>query len=324
MKTIIESANCRDALDLGKLSDNQLLKLLKVASSNRVLFIFCKKIKHYDYLGLKGRIPHLIDKIQTQGEKIITQYSQLLKKIKKEFEKNDISFLVVKTDRKVDYILADVDILIEDTKFNKAQELLEQMAKGKKIRSEDERWHYKFNNKIQIDIHKMGTDWYSEAFIDTDTIWENTEQRQFLSNTYQFPSQQNEWIFNVLNIIYEKFTLTYLDLLFFKNTKNINYEEINAIAKKHSWDIGLRIFYKYLHKLEWMYERKSSNQKKTLPFMFPSSDFLKIFVTRFFRFPKESRLSLYFFLYYFYCKLRYWLSGGYRISYVCDWLNYWK
>ncbi len=324
MKTIIEPENCCNALNLGKLSDKQLMQLLKVASSNRVLFVFCKKIKHYDYLGITGRIAQLIEKILTQGEKIIKQYSQLLKKIKIEFEKNDISFLVVKTDRKVDYILSDVDILIEDIKFNKAQELLEQMAISKKIRSEDERWHYEFKNKVQIDIHKMGTDWYSEGFIDTDTIWENTEQRQFLGSTYRFPSQKNEWIFNVLNVIYEKFTLTYLDLLFFKNTKNINYEEINAIAKKHSWDISLRIFNKYIKKLEWMYEPKAGIQKIKLPLMFSSSDFLKIFVSRLIRFPKETRLSLYFFLYYFYCKLRYWLSGGHRISYVSDWLSYWR
>jgi len=72
MKTIIEPVNCCNAPDLGKLFDKQLMQFLKVASSNRVLFILCKKIRQYDYLGMTGRIFFLI-----AGKKVFI-YNELL------------------------------------------------------------------------------------------------------------------------------------------------------------------------------------------------------------------------------------------------------
>ena len=310
LETIIES---EDSPDLGVYSDKELMKLLKSASSNRVLYLLCKRIRERHYLGMKGRMPSLIGKIITKGEGIMEGYSVLLRKIKEEFQKKSISFLIVKTDRKVDYILADIDILIEDAKFNKAQLLLAEMAVSKSINDKEERWQYVFDGQLKVDIHKMESDWYSNNFLDADSIWNDTEERQFLGDIYRFPSGQNEWIFNVLNIIYEKYSLTYLDLLYFKKVKNINYLEINKIAKEHFWDNGLRILNRYLSR---------SSQEIRLPLMFSFVDFFRIFTSRLFRFRKEIRLSLYFFLYYFYCKARYYLSGGYRTSFVGRWFEF--
>lgn len=321
MKAIIESENSDNIPDLGKFSNKQIMKLLKAAFSNRVLFLLGKKVKQYGYLGINSKLYYLIDKIAAKGEEINRKYAFLLGKVKEKFGENDIPFLVVKTDRKVDYIFSDLDILVEEQKFSKAQELLLEMAAGENTCGNEERWHYTFGRQIGIDAHKMGTDWYSDNFLDVASIWNDTEERQFLGGIYCFPSEQNEWIFNALNIIYERYTVTYLDLLYFKKSRNINYSEIKKIAQKHCWNNGLQTLGKYLEKIKGPVNLNAGSQKIKLPLMFSSIDFLKIFFTRLFRFPKETRLSLYFFLYYFYCKLRYWLSGGHRISFVGKWID---
>ena len=321
VKTIIESTNRQDTPDLSKLSHKQIRQLLKIASSNRVLFVLCKKIKEYEYLKLDSQVSSLVDKIIIKGEEISQDYSILLKKVKRQFKESNISFIIVKTDRKVDYILSDIDILVGEKEFNKARELLAEVAIDTDIKAKEGRWHYKFAHQAQIDLHKTGFDWYSGNFIDTGSIWDNIEKREFLGDVYNFPSAQNEWIFNALNIIYEKFSLTYLDFVFFTKNKGVDFSEINKIAIRYGWAGGLRVLNTYLNKLEK--EIKSAKSKNTisLPRMFSNIDFLRIFIPRLFSPFRNYRSSLYYFCYFFYCKVRFILTKKSRIPFYGNWFN---
>ena len=322
IKTIIELTKRPESLKLSKLSDKEIIKLLKTASANRVLFLLCKNIKQYNYLDRTHRLNSLIDKILLQGQEINNYYASLLRKVKRLFETHNINYLIVKTDRIVDHVLSDIDITIDKESFGKARELLEEMAINKNICEKEGRWHFKFENKVQLDIHRTGEDWYSDNFLNTADIWKNVQSREFLGDFYPFPSAQIEWILNALNIIYEKYTITYLDLLFFLKSKDVNHVEISKIAQDHGWDIGLRIFNKYLSKLEKQIKQNSKDNTIILPKMFSNIDFLKIFIARLFSPYKNCRISLYYFLYFIYCKIRFILTRKSRIPFYGSWFNF--
>lgn len=317
IKTIIESTERPGSFNLNNLSDKEIKKLLKIASANRVLFLLCKNIKEYNYLDKAHELYPLIDKIYLRGQEINNDYTSLLRKVKRLFEDDNINYLIVKTDRKIDHVLSDIDILIDEEGFSKARELLEEMAIDKNILEREGGWHFRLENQVQLDIHRTGEDWYSDDFIEVADIWKNLEQREFLGDVYPFPSAQMEWILNALNIIYEKWSITYLDLLFFQKSRNINRTEVNKIAKDYGWNVGLRIFNNYLNKLE-----NSKDNTVILPRMFSAIDFLKIFIARLFSPYKNYRISLFYFFYFVYCKIRFILRGKSRIPFYGSWFNF--
>lgn len=324
IKTIIESTQRYDAFNLGELSNREIIKLLKIASSNRVLFLLCKNIKQYNYLEKTHSSYPLIDKIFLDGQEINNHYASLLRKVKRLFEANGINYLIVKTYRQVDYILSDIDILVEKKRFNKARELVEEIAADTNICDKEARWHFKFEKGTQLDIHRIGEDWYSDDFLNTTDIWKNIQYREFLGDTYTFPSTQIEWILNALNIIYEKWSITYLDFLFFRKSRNINRIKVNKIARDHGWDIGLRILNSYLNRIEKQARQSSKDNTVILPRMFSAIDFLKIFMARLFSPYRTYRISLFYFLYFFYCKGRFILTGKSRIPFYGEWFNFYN
>jgi len=321
IKKIIQPVSNHEVLNLGALSPEELKKLFKLASSNRVLLILCKNIKQNRYMGISADCSVLVDKIITAGEEINGQYARLLRKIKNKFKENDITFLIVKTDRRNEYVLSDIDILVEAGEFSMAKRLLGEVIFDNDIKEKEGRWHYKFNRKVQIDLHTTGLDWYSERFININSIWENTQERQFLGDVYRFPSEQNEWIFNALNIIYEKFTLTYLDFIFLRSNRN-NPGEIKQIAENYGWATGLHIFNNYLAKIERQIIENKQEDSFALPQMFSFLDFLQIFTLRFFSPFRNYRSSLYYFCYFIYCKLRFIFSARCRIPFYGNWFDF--
>ncbi len=322
IRGIIESTQQNDAFNLSELSNREIMKLLKISSANRVLFLLCKNIRQYNYLEKTNRLYPLIDKIFLQGQEINNHYASLLRKIKRLFGANSIDYLIVKTERQIDYVLSDIDILVEKKRFNKAREMVEEIATDTNICDEEARWHFKFEDGTQLDIHRIGEDWYSDDFFDTTDIWKNVEYREFLGDVYPFPVAQIEWILNTLNIMYEKWSITYLDFLFFQKSRNINRIEANKIAKDHGWDIGLQILNSYLNKLEEQIKQNSKDNTIMLPIMFSNIDFLKIFIARLFSPYKNYRISLYYFLYFFYCKIRFILRGKSRVPFYGSWFNF--
>lgn len=322
IKTIIELTKRPESLKLSKLSDKEIIKILKMASVNRVLFLLCKNIKEYNYLNRIHGSYFLVNKIFLRGQEINNHYAALLRKVKRLFETNNISYLIVKTDRRVDHVLSDIDILIGKENFDKARELLGEMSIDKKICEKEARWHFKFENEVQLDIHRIGEDWYSDDFLNVADIWKNIEQREFLGNVYPFPAIQIEWILNALNIIYEKWSITYLDLLFFQKSKDISHTEVDKIAKAHGWYTGLQIFDEYINKVSKEIGESAKGDKATLPRMFSCIDFLKIFIVRLFSPYKNYRISLFYFFYFIYCKIRFILTKKSRIPFYGSWFNF--
>ncbi len=319
---IIDSPDNKEALDLSGLSRKDIKQLLKIANSNRVLFALSRKIREHDYLGLRKEESAIVDAICDVGEHIMNQYASGLKKIKDKFYEKNISFLIVKTDRKVDYVLSDVDLLVRKEDFERALEILRLEATSNNRDDKKARWHYRLNNRVEIDIHKEGTDWYSDDFINMHSLWEYKEERQFMGNVYSFPSAENEWIFNALNIAYEKYALTLLDWLYFRKCQGINRDRVNQISQEHGWGTGLRIFDKYFNRVEGAIVKEVAGDRISLPIMFSFIDFLKIFSNRLFCPYKNHRISSFFFLYFIFCKIRFYITGGRRLSYAGEWFKF--
>lgn len=309
LSSIIESAGLTADFDLDRYSDQEINRLLNLASSNRVIFSLCRKIRLYGYLGLSAGMMRRVDQIIGKGEMINRQYAAALKEIKEKFVKNNIPFLIVKTDRKIDYVLSDADILVAEKDFKRANELLAQSALAQETDDKKMRWVYKFPGRAHLDIHRMGTDWYSSAFLDPDSIWEDTEERQFLGEVYQFPSAQNDWILQVLNIIFERFSLIYLDWLYFEKSSDINRAQIDRVAKTHQWYPTLQVLDRHLVKIRKEISGGLAGNNPPLPMMFSFSDVTGIFLTSLFSRRKNQHLSGYFFLYFIYCKARFVLSA---------------
>jgi len=321
IKKIIEPVSNQEVPKLSAFSSRELENMLKLASSNRVLLILCKNIKAAGYMGINAESSILIDKIIVSGDQINSQYAKLLKRIKNTFQENEIVFLIVKTDRKNEYVLSDVDILVKEDKFDRAKELLGEILSDNDIKDKEGRWHYKFNRKVQIDLHTTDLDWYSNEFINVDSIWEGIQERQFLGDVYKFPSAQNEWIFNALNIIYEKSTLTYLDFLFLRDNKG-NAEQIKQIAKNHGWAVGLEVFNNYLAKIKKQIAGSAQQNSFMLPQMFSVGDFAQIFIARLFSPLRNYRNSGFYFCYFIYCKLRFIVTLKQRIPFYGNWFDF--
>ena len=240
---ILNSQSKTLPFDLEKLD---VLHLLRRASPNRVLYVFCEKAMNFDAVRQLPYALSLCKSVIEEGDKKIIKIRKTLEHIICMFNENKIPYLVVKTVKHYPYILNDIDLLVARDDYSKATGLLKdfwgQKSGHKKLddgcdQFDSEQWY-------KIDLHYQFS-WLNsqKLFIDNDIVWKNKRIKKLFGVDCFVPSESIEWMLNALNIMYERFYFSIND--FVTLSMDLSFVDMALVfeqANKHQWNKSLDIF----------------------------------------------------------------------------------
>ena len=282
-------------------------KLLKRASANRVLYLVARRLAS---LNLQ-RDDLLIKDIINKGDIYINRLRHTLKEINRVLGKNNVDYLIIKTDRPLPYITLDVDVLVKPDKIRYTMELFRK--EGFKVRYFPQKKQYDIikNGLLRIDLH-ANVNWLGTKFLDTEFLWKERRYTTIAGITCPVPSKTVEWCLTVAHILFERLYISLLDYLYLKKCEHeVNLLEILKQAKKYRWKRPFKLFYKRYIKLR---------TNGSFPYLFSPIEVIRLFVDRLL----SRRLKLFDVLYYIFCYIRYLLSSRTKVPIYGDWYDFTK
>jgi hypothetical protein len=226
------------------LTSENIWHILRLASSNRVLFQLCSALVKFDKIRQMSNIVSLCNRIIVEGNKKIGLIQNTLTRLSDSFNENHISYLVVKTVKYFPYILNDIDILVPENRFQESIKILSTLQSGKNSHKKlkDGCDHFESDSFYKADLHDRFT-WLNsdKVFLDSDLAWNNIRHESIFGVTCPVPDKTTEWILNALNIMFERYHFDLNTFLFIVDSlKETERETIRQQAIKYSWIDSLK------------------------------------------------------------------------------------
>ena len=227
--------------------------VLRLASSNRVLYSFCKALVRLEGINNKPDLKLLCEKILKKGDEKIAIFSSTLNRIQESFGQAEIPFLIAKTAWKLPYIFNDIDLLVKPAQYQRAVEILASLQRGKSKHwvSADDKDLFEAPDFYKIDLHYHFS-WLSSTkpFVDPELAWLGTEERDLFGVKCSVPNPTFEWMVNALNLMFERFHITLNGCLTLRDSfSKIDTEIIREQATKYRWSGTLGRFIAHLNAL---------------------------------------------------------------------------
>jgi len=312
-------------------------KLLVLASHNRVLYVFAKKLLNSE-IDFPERHRDILKDIQKEGEKNLVALRNTLLLLENVFKKENIDYLIVKTFKYLDYVTFDVDFLVRYEEFEKAINVLKKndivIKPHPNLRTQGQHQRNCFKSGyLKMDLHRKFF-WLGIDHIDLNFVWDNTTERKIGGVTCPTPSLEVDFLLHNKQLVYERRYITLLDFLAVKyaNDEGLNWDSIINQVFKYKWDDTFFIlmnWLNYLHReifrkdmvdLNKYFNKKEYKIKERelkLPFNYPIEDVMKVFKEIVF---KQKRIPFLEFVYYFFTKCRYIISN--RLPFYDHWYDF--
>jgi len=289
-------------------------KLLVQVSNNRVLYVFSKNLVRYDHL-LKQSQREDLEKIIDSGQENINFLKKTLLFVKEILEKNNIDYVIFRTNKFLPFVTFDIDLLVKSETYHKTIEIFKHngfrtVSHNKSLggRLFDNQINLVSKKYLKIDLHKRCT-WIKSFYLDEYKIFDDINFTKIEGIKVPTPNIEHEYIFNLCHALFERFYLTYLDYYCLKelsSRKKFNKEVIIKTAKKFNWLHAYNIFINETEKID------------NFPHFFGEKNILRYL---FFKFRSENYIDFIAFLYHYYSRIKYILNGKQKTPYYSHWFG---
>lgn len=312
------------------INDSNFKELLLLASQNRILFQFIRKLKiNKDfYFSTSENNRSIINDIYNDGVKKLEAFKKTLIDLKKIFSENNCDLLIPKTFKFYDYVTFDVDILVRYNDFNKAIQILSKNGysvmshPGKKTQGLHQRNCFK-PGMLKVDLHRKFY-WLGIEHIDENVTWINTKQQKFFEETFlNTPSLEIDFILNAKQLMFERRYITLLDFLALRESLkyDFNYKLVVNKISEFRWENIFKLLIPYLVFLDEKIYKKDSlfrnfykkefkkiHKKFNLPLSLSFFDDMKTFILIF---SKHKKIPYIHIAHYFYSWSRFYMTSRY-------------
>lgn len=285
-------------------------RFLRLASVNRVLYFVCERIRGEKGIDVPPAAKNNIDTVFLQGREEIGRAAQTLKLLTNVFEKAGLDFLVVKTIKEFPYVFNDIDILVRAEEYKKACKVLGKQGGVVRPYEPKRQADICLEGYTNVDLHR-GFHWQNSEYLDLDFVWRKPQKRRYQGVEFPVPSDSVRWALVVLNILFERYYISFSDFFFLKRgLVKIDAQKVISQAKKYNWDEALGGFLEILGGLEG-HER--------FPYILPSRYMLGVFWEGLRR---KYSIKLFQMAYYTFAKIRFHLTKGRKVPVYGDWFNF--
>lgn len=319
-----------DDIDLGAIDWK---RFFIEASNNRFLHYACHQIRKRA-LPVPSPYGDFIDSsILPKGDEYIRKTRKSLEFLNTVLNRENLPFLVCKTQKVFDYVSFDVDCLFSMEVLAKAIRALQESTPGKYVECESKKQcAILYEDRATLDMH-AGFHWQGSDFIPSGQVWRNSERKTVYGiQNVLCPPITTEITLTLLNLIYERFYIPLIDyhyILVFKN--EINWDEVFTTAEENHWIDGLTLClekFNQAHSLLFeepliAHPRLKISKKKMshsvhFPFMFTWADIARIFCERAYKckYIRVSDLT-----YIILAKTRYHIIDRYRVPIYGHWVD---
>lgn len=316
-----------------QLSEYDLWHVLRLASSNRVLYSFCSALMNYEQAKRIPQLYRFCQRIVSEGEKKIALLKTTLDSVFEAFDKVNLPHLVAKTIWHFPNIPNDIDLLVPPARYQEATEVLGRLQNrhSRHWKSKDDKDLFEGPNFYKIDLHYHFSWLVSmKPFLDQQLAWHQIRTVDFFGIKCPVPNMTFDWIANALNIMFERFYITinaYFSLI--NNFDEIDWSTVFHQADHFKWRNTLNRLLAHLFcvnqalgiKIDKIGLHKGTFPNSVqFPYQFPISDVLKAYWEQLrLRGILDFRLMPYNLTY---GRFKYLISGGERVGIYGDWFPF--
>jgi hypothetical protein len=309
-----------------RLSEYDLWHVLRLASSNRVLYLFCLNLAKYEQAKRFPQLNGFCRRIVSEGEKKIAVLRTTLNSVFRAFDEVKLPYLVAKTIWHFPDIPNDIDLMVPPERYREAAEVLGRLQNplSRHWKSKDDKDLFEGPNFYKIDLHYHFSWLVSmKPFLDPQLAWHQTRTVDYFGIKCPVPNETFDLLANALNIMFERFYITinaYFSMInaFDKTDWRIVFRE----AERFQWRPALERLLTYLRGIGRAIENDDGKFSKPVrfPYQFPMSDVLKAYWEQWrFRGIFDFRLMPYNLTY---SRFKYRISHGESVGIYGDWFPF--
>lgn len=165
--------------------------IIDMAFKNNVELLICKNLlgcyREELPIDIKEEISEIVKTCKKQKEKV----TKTLEIISEKFKNENVRFLVFKTFPPFDYTPVDIDILVEETNFEKAKKILKDVFSENISQEDHSAATFKKEDLITVDLH-YEIFWAGIKPIDEKSIWRRCRKVKINKVDICLPSIQDE------------------------------------------------------------------------------------------------------------------------------------
>ena len=221
----------RKEIDLSRLSWKNALR---IASKNRVIYLFSKRVMEDQDFCQRNRPPKILKQIVRAGEEELDRLSKTLQFVTYTLG-GRIPFLLVKTEQYIPSVTHDVDILVKDeSDFDDAIEIMEDEGAIFKLDETYKGACYK-EGLLRIELHQRLT-WGGMFFLDEDFLWNKPKHIKLGERTFLIPKREANATLHLAHTIFDCQYLTLRDFILITSLcRHLNWKEVLSTADKYGW-----------------------------------------------------------------------------------------
>ena len=270
-------------------------RLLRLASLNRVLYVFAHNLQSDTQIAKPPLLSRNLDAVITEGNRWLARLKATLEFVNSTLSAASIPYLCVKTDRSPSYVTFDVDILVKPEDFEKTLNTMREAGGQTRMFVPKDEADVDLPGLLRIDLHR-GFYCRKSEYISTDMMWEKPGKGKIQGVICPVPSPTAELALMVAHSIHERFHVPLLELLFLKKmSPRVDWRIMLEQADRFGWGKAARRYIAIINELGAIAfnDRKplipisspdipafKPRSTVSLPFMFPFSYSAGIFRER--------------------------------------------
>jgi thymidylate kinase len=205
--------------------------IIDMATKNNVELLLCKNLLRYYVEVLPSQIKKKLNEIVEICERKKKRMINIIKVILEEFSKSGIQFIVFKTFPPFEYVPTDIDILVKQSDFENACEILDKISKAKRVEKamlfgSQKGARFSISEDLMVDLHSKIV-WGKKAISSSD-IFSKKISKEVDGIRIFVPSTVDELRMLIFHCIYEHEYITLSDNYWISSlVENIDDLQIN-------------------------------------------------------------------------------------------------
>jgi hypothetical protein len=283
------------AVNSADLEDTDWDRVLRLASLNRVLYVFARNLQSDVHIAKPPSLSRNLDTVIAEGNRWLARLKATLEFVNSTLSAASIPYLCVKTDRQPSYVTFDVDILVKPEDFEKTLKTMQKEGGQTRMFTPKDEADVDLPGLLRIDLHR-GFYCRKSEYISSDLMWENPLKKKIQGVVCPVPDITAELALMVAHSIHERFHVPLLELLFLKKmSPRVDWSIMLEQADRFGWGKAARQYIAIINGLGAVafndrgllipvsspdIPRLTLKGKVSLPFMFPFSYSANIFRER--------------------------------------------
>ena len=304
-------------------------KILKIASLNRVLYLFSKKVLQNEKVKWNTQVYENLQRISDEGEQWQKRLKATIVYLNTVLSEAGVAFLVIKTKSDVPHVTFDIDILVHLSDIDRTVKAFVDSGatiSGHKNIGKDTGDVCVFHpHLLKIEVHGQLT-WSGLKHFDNNFVHLDPRKVAVSGIETIVPSAEAEFLLNAAHILYKHPILTIFDFLHMSSCANEvqNWDAVLHQAEKYGWSRSLAKFMRILGSIymtiygdspDWVDTSELEHEMFSFPHFFSIWFVIKTLWERISVKALVNKLSLY----YTFTWVRYYLFGRNRLPYYSSW-----